>query len=458
MQHVSRKPPSSLVWSQRHATTAITTVTSGHGAIHSILRASLSSAARLYAVEPWRKVDRTQAPPWHGKSDGKLGVHRTTFLSRLQDGARPSRPMGTATIQEYKPPSRRRDGAHPFRSMSTVIVQEYKPPTTGLLSYLPSAAVPYAELSRLDKPAGSAYLFFPCAFGTLLAAPMTAPLVDPTQLLSTVALFASGALVMRGAGCTINDLWDRDFDPQVARTRLRPIARGAVKPRAALVYTGAQLLAGLAILVQFPTQCLWYGIPSLILVATYPLAKRITYYPQVVLGTAFSWGTIMGFPALGVDLLMDMPALIAAGCLYTSCVAWTVLYDMIYAHMDIKDDVKAGIKSIALAHEASTKPVLTGLAIVQTSLLAAAGIATGAGPAFFVGGCGGALASLATMIWRVDLESVQSCWWWFRYGCWLTGGGISSGLLVDYMIQRQQKLETGSVRRALVEDSKTHEG
>lgn len=299
--------------------------------------------------------------------------------------------------------------------------------------------MPYAELSRLDKPAGSAYLFFPCAFGTLLAAPLTSPLVEPTQILSTIALFSSGALVMRGAGCTINDLWDRDFDPKVARTRLRPIARGAVKPQAALIYTGAQLVAGLAVLVQFPTPCLFYGIPSLILVATYPLAKRVTYYPQVVLGTAFSWGAMMGFPALDVDLLTNTPALMAAGCLYASCVAWTVLYDMIYAHMDIKDDVKAGIKSIALAHDANTKTVLTGLAFVQTSLLAGAGLATGAGPAFFVGSCGGALASLANMIWRVDLKSVQNCWWWFSYGCWLTGGAISAGLLADYLVQRQQR-------------------
>lgn len=314
---------------------------------------------------------------------------------------------------------------------------DYVPPTSGFLSYLPRAVVPYAELSRLDKPAGTVYLFFPCAFSTILAAPLALPAAEPTQVLSTIALFFSGALIMRGAGCTINDLWDRDFDPQVARTRLRPIARGAIKPHAALIYTGAQLLAGLAVLLQFPTQCLWYGIPSLLLVATYPLAKRVTYYPQVVLGTAFSWGAMMGFPALGVDLLMDQSALAGAASLYASCVAWTVLYDMIYAHMDLKDDVKAGIKSIALAHETNTKSVLTGLAVVQTSLLISAGFATGAGPLFYAGSCGSAVISLGIMIWRVDLKSVQSCWWWFRYGCWLTGGGISTGLFADYLARRQ---------------------
>lgn len=240
---------------------------------------------------------------------------------------------------------------------------------------------------------------------------------------------------MRGAGCTINDLWDRNLDPHVARTRLRPIARKAVTPFQGLVFTSFQLLAGLGILVQFPIPCLYYGIPSLLFVAIYPLAKRVTYYPQFVLGLTFSWGAIMGFPALGIDLLSNSAALTAAACLYTSNIAWTVLYDMIYAHMDIKDDAKAGIKSIALKHDADTKKVLTGLAAVQIGLLAAAGTAAGAGPAFFIGSCGGAAVALGIMIKRVNLKSVKDCWWWFVNGCWITGGVISTGLATDYLIR-----------------------
>ena len=297
-----------------------------------------------------------------------------------------------------------------------------------MLSFLPRAAVPYAELSRLDKPAGTIYLFFPCAFSTFLAAPLAYPAIGPLQAFSTTALFLSGALIMRGAGCTINDLWDRNLDPQVSRTRLRPIARGAIKLPAALVYTCVHLLAG-------PHECLWYGIPSLALVTAYPLAKRVTNYPQVVLGLAFSWGAIMGFPALGIDLISNSQAMLAAALLYSSCVSWTVLYDMIYAHMDIKDDVKAGIKSIALRHESNTKTVLTGLAVVQISLLAAAGASLGAGPIFFVGSCGGAATTLGIMIWRVRLKSAQDCWWWFRNGCWFTGGAITLGLIGDYFAQ-----------------------
>lgn len=311
----------------------------------------------------------------------------------------------------------------------------YQPPKTGLLSYLPSSFVPYAELVRIDKPVGTYYLFFPCLFSTLLAAPLAHPMASPASVLGTTALFITGALVMRGAGCTINDLWDRNLDPHVARTRLRPIARGAVTPRAAVVFTGAQLLTGLAVLLQFPFQCFYYAVPSLLLVATYPLAKRVTNYPQAVLGLTFSWGAIMGFPAMGVDLLANTNALQAAACLYASNVAWTVLYDMIYAHQDIKDDAKAGIKSIALRHENNTKAVLSGLAVVQTGLLAAAGAAVGAGPLFYIGSCGGAALTTGYMIWRVRLKSIEDCWWWFRHGCWYTGGAITLGLAAEYVVR-----------------------
>lgn len=316
-------------------------------------------------------------------------------------------------------------------------MEPYSPPSSGILSRLPRSWVPYGELIRIDKPTGTYYLFFPCLFSTLMAAPLAVPAAaaGPLSVLGTGLLFFAGALVMRGAGCSINDLWDRNLDPHVSRTRHRPLARGAITPFQALAYTGVQLLAGLGILLQFPLPCLFYGVPSLLFVASYPLAKRVTYYPQFVLGLTFSWGAVMGFPALGVDLLSNSSALSAAALLYASNVSWTVLYDMIYAHMDIKDDAKAGIKSIALKHDAETKKVLTGLAAVQIGLLGAAGMAAGAGPAFFIGSCGGAALTLGWMIKRVNLKSVKDCWWWFVNGCWITGGVISAGLAVDYLVR-----------------------
>jgi 4-hydroxybenzoate polyprenyltransferase len=325
----------------------------------------------------------------------------------------------------------------------------YISPQRGLLAHLPPAWVPYAELVRLDKPTGTYYLFFPCLFSTLIAAPLAIPTATPTQVAATAALFFTGALIMRGAGCAINDLWDRNLDPHVERTRWRPIARKAITPQKAIVFTGFQLLTGLAVLLQFPMQCLYYGVPSLLLVATYPLAKRVTNYPQFVLGLTFSWGAMMGFPALGIDVLADQSALLAASALYASCVAWTVNYDMIYAHMDIKDDVGAGIKSIALRHEHNTKAVLSGLSVVQIGFLAVAGYAAGAGPVFFIGSCGGAAVTLATMIWRVRLKDVKNCWWWFKNGCWWTGGAISLGLLGDYLVRRSEEETRSSMRATL---------
>lgn len=333
------------------------------------------------------------------------------------------------------------------KSDDNVQLPDYQPPKSGLLSVIPVSWVPYAELIRIDKPTGTYYLYFPCLFSTLMAAPLATPMASVSSVVGTSLLFFSGALIMRGAGCTINDLWDRNLDPHVARTRLRPIARRAISPFNGLLFTGVQLLAGLGILIQFPVPCLFYGIPSLLFVASYPLAKRVTYYPQFVLGLTFSWGAIMGFPALGIDLLSNLPALTAAVCLYTSNIAWTVLYDMIYAHMDIKDDVKAGIKSIALKHDAQTKQILTGLAAAQVALLAAAGTAAGAGPAFFIGSCGGAAITLALMIKKVNLKSVKDCWWWFVNGCWITGGTISLGLAVDYIIRLSEARDQTSIKR-----------
>ena len=260
-------------------------------------------------------------------------------------------------------------------------------------------------------------------------------MASPASVLSTSALFFAGALIMRGAGCTVNDLWDRNLDPHVARTRLRPIARGAVSVRQAVPYLGIQLLVGLGVLLQLPYQCLYYGIPSLLLVGTYPLAKRVTNYPQFVLGLTFSWGAIMGFPALRIDPLFNTPALISAACLYGSCVAWTVVYDMIYAYQDIRDDTKAGIKSIALAQEGNAKAFLTAVASVQVALLAGAGAAIGAGPVFYLGTCGGAAATLGYMIRKVNLKSVENCWKWFKKGAWFTGGAISVGLFGEYVAQ-----------------------
>ncbi|KAL3427115.1 4-hydroxybenzoate polyprenyl transferase [Phlyctema vagabunda] len=393
----------------------------------------LPSTCRAYILQPaCYKLLRPANPSTRPSTLRCLTPTNSLRFSTLPRSLHASARVGEAAVLEAQSPC---SASQKLGTEAAKIPALYSPPTTGVLSILPASWVPYAELIRLDKPAGTYYLFFPCLFSTLLAAPITIPMVSPWSVLGTSLLFFSGAIIMRGAGCAINDLWDRNLDPHVTRTRLRPIARGAITPFNALAFTGVQLFTGLAILLQFPLQCLFYGVPSLLLVAAYPLAKRVTHYPQFVLGLTFSWGAIMGFPAMGVDLLQNQAALVAAGFLYASNIAWTVLYDMIYAHMDIKDDAKAGIKSIALRHDKDTKKVLTGLAVTQIGLLAAAGASVGAGPVFFIGSCGGAAATLAIMIKRVNLKSVKDCWWWFVNGCWLTGGVIATGLGAEYLVQ-----------------------
>ena len=374
-------------------------------------------AIRLFI---YRSYTIYRGPAWTEKCR-ETTINRCS--SRCQSDWASLKPLETAPIVSQP--------RHP-----QVPLPPYRYPTAGLISYLPRTWVPYAELVRLDKPTGTYYLLFPCLFSTLMAANYS---IAPLSMVATTSiLFAAGAFVMRGAGCTINDLWDRNLDPHVNRTRHRPIARGAVTPFNAVAFTGLQLLTGLGILVQFPSSCLFCGTPSLLLVATYPLAKRVTHYPQVILGLTFSWGAIMGFPALGLDLLADATALKTAAALYASCISWTVLYDMIYAHMDIMDDPKIGIKSIALRHSSRTRAVLSTLAFTQVGLLAAAGITMNAGPIFFVGSCGSATAALGLMIWKVNLKEVNSCWWWFKYGAWFTGGGITAGLLGDYLMALSQ--------------------
>ena len=192
-------------------------------------------------------------------------------------------------------------------------------PKSGWVGYLPRGLRPYARLARLDRPIGTWLLLFPCWWGIALASPgwPSVPLF---------ALFAIGAVVMRGAGCTYNDIVDRDFDARVARTAGRPIPAGEVTVRQAAAFLVAQLIVGLAILLMLSPTAIWLGVLSLVLVFIYPLMKRITCWPQFFLGLAFNWGALMG-PAAVTDTLTPAPLV-----LYIAGILWTLGYDTIYAH------------------------------------------------------------------------------------------------------------------------------
>ena len=241
-------------------------------------------------------------------------------------------------------------------------------------------------------------------------------------------LFGVGAVVMRGAGCTINDMLDRKLDQGVARTRTRPIASGQISIPQASVFLGGQLGVGLAILLQMNWQTIYLGASSLILVSTYPLFKRITYYPQFILGLAFNWGALLGYPALiGGDLGLSTTI-----PLFCSGVLWTVVYDTIYAHQDKADDVKMGIKSTALKFGDKTKPIISGMALAQMGLLTYAGVSSGVGPLFYAVSVGMGGLHLGSVIRLVDLDDPESCGKWFKK-CVVTGAIIWAGIVMDYI-------------------------
>jgi 4-hydroxybenzoate polyprenyltransferase len=262
----------------------------------------------------------------------------------------------------------------------------------------PAWARPYLRLARLDRPIGSWLLLMPCWWSVGLAAVHAGSQVNLWHLL----LFFIGAFAMRGAGCTWNDIVDRDLDARVERTRSRPIPSGQVTVASAAAFLVLQALVGLAVLLQFNRFTIYVGFASLAVVAIYPFMKRITYWPQIVLGLAFSWGALMGWPATFARL--DLPALL----LYAGAISWVIGYDTIYAHQDREDDALIGIKSTALLFRERTKPMLALFYALAVALIALAGWSAGAGLVFALGLLAFA-AHLAWQIARLDLDDPINC-------------------------------------------------
>ncbi|MCB1503712.1 MAG: 4-hydroxybenzoate octaprenyltransferase [Hyphomicrobiaceae bacterium] len=218
-------------------------------------------------------------------------------------------------------------------------------------TYAPASWRPYLRLARADRPIGTWLLLFPCWWSHALA---TTAAGKPFPNLWYLALFAIGAFVMRAAGCAYNDLIDRDYDAKVARTMSRPIPSGQISPAQAMVFVVILGFIGLAVLVQFNTYTIWLAIASLGLVLAYPFMKRLTNWPQLVLGLAFNWGALVGWSSLMQNVAL--PAL----ALYAGCVLWTIGYDTIYAHQDKEDDLMLGLKSTALHFGQATPAWVSG--------------------------------------------------------------------------------------------------
>jgi 4-hydroxybenzoate polyprenyltransferase len=275
-------------------------------------------------------------------------------------------------------------------------------------SYAPPHARPYLRLSRADRPIGTWLLYAPCLWGIGLAGMGNGAQLGDIWLAASCGV---GAFLMRGAGCTWNDLADRDIDAQVARTRSRPLPSGQVTPRSAGVWMGTQ--AGIAALILFSYNWLaiGLGVASLVLVAIYPFAKRFTWWPQAFLGLAFNWGALLAYGAQSGTVTGSAVALYGAG------IAWTLYYDTIYAHQDREDDAMIGVKSTARLFGADTRRWLCGFAGASVALLALALALSGAGAGAMIAAGLGVAAFGGHIIWqmgRLNLDDAASCLHVFR--------------------------------------------
>lgn len=262
----------------------------------------------------------------------------------------------------------------------------------------PQKLQPYMKLMRIDKPIGSCLLFWPCSWSiAMAAAPGTIPDIE------MLSLFGLGAFVMRGAGCTINDMWDRNIDKKVARTKNRPLAVGHVTTFQCLIFLSGQLSIGLAILLQLNTYSVLLGASSLGLVIIYPLMKRITYWPQFILGMTFNWGALLGWSAIHGTCAWSI-------CLplYTAGICWTIIYDTIYAHQDKVDDIVLGIKSTALKFGDNTKLYLYGFGVSMITSLLISGIMSNQSWPYYVS-IGLISGHLINQILNLKTENPKDC-------------------------------------------------
>ncbi|KQZ12827.1 4-hydroxybenzoate octaprenyltransferase [Mesorhizobium sp. Root554] len=292
---------------------------------------------------------------------------------------------------------------------------------------LPRWLWPYAQLARWDRPIGWQLLLWPCWWSAAMAASAYArpddPLLSLLPQLSTLVLFLLGAVAMRGAGCTYNDLVDEEIDAKVERTRSRPLPSGQVSRRQAWVFLLIQAFIGLAVLLQFNSFAIGLGICSLGVVAIYPFMKRITNWPQLVLGFAFSWGALMGWAGEFADL--DGPATL----LYIGSILWVIGYDTIYAHQDKEDDAIVGVRSTARLFGENTRPWLAGLYAGALMCFAVA-FAAAQVPVVALAGLIAAGAHMARQIMMLDIDDPDQCLRLFKSNNqvgWLIFAGLIGG-------------------------------
>jgi len=294
--------------------------------------------------------------------------------------------------------------------------------------YARAAWKPYAKLARVDRPAGTLLLLYPCYWSIGMAVASSPQYTWFADGVPQLFLFGVGAFVMRSAGCTINDMWDKDFDGKVERTADRPIASGEISPFHALVFLGSQLTVGLGILCQLNPLSIALGASSMVLVVAYPLAKRFTDWPQLVLGATFNWGALLGWTAVTDGVYL--PAMVP---LYAGGIAWTMLYDTIYAHQDKNDDIKIGVRSSALAlGDDGSKPAFSAFAAAMVASWALAGYAADMSWPYYVS-LGTSALHAGWQISTVDLNDRENLAERFASNRWI-GLFMFAGIAADGIV------------------------
>ena len=315
----------------------------------------------------------------------------------------------------------------------------YEPPSKGLLAYLPASLVPFAQLMRIEKPAGWYTGLFPHIYGVLWAALLNETPPSFPKLTYVNICFVLWSVLIRGAACSWNDTIDAPYDKLVARCRHRPIARGAISSRTAHIFTIVLSTMAAAVLYQLPPLCIFYAVPYVTTAALYPFAKHVTNYPQLVLGFGLGVGQLIGAASVDVDPLLETRREIKVGmlCFYGANVLSAIIVDSVYSHQDVKDDKRVGLKSIAVAWEGRTRPLLWMLSVMKVGLLASAGACFGLGAVYFICTVAGTIIILGAMVYRVKLDSPESCAFWFQRTISLAGLSWILGLLMEYLLKSE---------------------
>lgn len=320
-------------------------------------------------------------------------------------------------------------GQHPSSSLLHI--------DTSLLQKLPSSWIPYAQLSRIEKPGGLYGFYMAYLIGLGYGACLATPTVSPASLAGTAGVLLVYNIFLRGAACTSNDILDREFDRKVARCRNRPIARGAVTPGQGWIWYAAQT-AGAGVAVMFlpnPLLAFSYAAPiHLVVSLVYPLCKRFTDFPQLVLSAPIASGVLMAAASVGLDPFNTSSLSITSStaALTLSHYIWTTIFDYVNACQDTPDDEKAGVRSMAVRYR-DTGAFITTLGTAQVGCLVAAGVLAGFSPVYFVGAVGGNIIGLVAMAKTVKRSRPDICAWWFAWGGLVVSGTTVAGLFAEYL-------------------------